>query len=74
MRAVILVTTQIYMIRHQENGFVRSILQIPSPVSTRSHKAFADILAVSQDKQTSYVTVTIEHRSPIIAAVGGLAY
>ena len=41
-------------------------LQVPS--AQEAHKAFADILAVSQDKQTSYVTVTIEHQSPIIAA------
>ena len=38
------------------------------PSALEAHKAFSAILTVSQDKQTSYVTVSIEHQSPIVAA------
>ena len=41
-------------------------LSIPS--AQEAHKAFSEILVVSQDKQTSYVTVSIEHQSPVVAA------
>ena len=42
--------------------------KLPTPSSQEAHKAFSEILGVSQDKQTGYVTVSIEHRSPVIAA------
>lgn len=38
------------------------------PSSQEAHKAFAEVLGVSEDKQTGYVTVSIEHQSPIVAA------
>ena len=40
----------------------------PAPSSQEARKAFSAILGVSQDKQTGYVTVSIEHQSPIVAA------
>ena len=40
----------------------------PSPSAQEAHKAFSRILGVSQDKQTGYVSVSIEHQSPIVAA------
>ena len=40
----------------------------PAPSSQEAHKVFSAILGVSQDKQTGYVTVSIEHQSPAIAA------
>jgi uncharacterized protein involved in exopolysaccharide biosynthesis len=40
----------------------------PVPSAQEAHKAFSEILGVSQDKQTSYVTVSIDHQSPVIAA------
>lgn len=40
----------------------------PAPSSQEAHKAFSAILGVSQDKQTGYVTVSIEHQSPVAAA------
>ena len=40
----------------------------PAPSSQEAHKAFSAILGVSQDKQTAYVSVSIEHQSPVIAA------
>jgi uncharacterized protein involved in exopolysaccharide biosynthesis len=40
----------------------------PTPSAQEAHKAFLAVLGVSQDKQTGYVTVSIEHQSPIIAA------
>ena len=40
----------------------------PSPSAQQAHKAFSAVLGVSQDKQTGYVTVSIEHQSPIVAA------
>ena len=39
-----------------------------APSAQKAHKAFAAILGVSQDKQTGYVTVSIDHQSPIVAA------
>jgi uncharacterized protein involved in exopolysaccharide biosynthesis len=38
------------------------------PSSQEAHKAFAAVLGVSEDKQTGYVTVSIHHQSPIVAA------
>ena len=38
------------------------------PSSQEAHKAFLKILNVAQDKQTGFVTVSVEHQSPIIAA------
>ena len=38
------------------------------PSAQEAHKAFSEILGVSQDKQTGYVTVSIVHQSPNIAA------
>ncbi len=40
----------------------------PEPSAQQAHKAFSAILGVSQDKQTGYVLVSIEHQSPIVAA------
>ena len=38
------------------------------PSAQEAHKEFSEILGVSQDKQTGYVTVSIEHQSPTVAA------
>ena len=38
------------------------------PSAQEAHKTFSQILGVSQDKQTGYVTVSIEHQSPTVAA------
>jgi len=38
------------------------------PSQHEAYKAFMSKLSVSQNKQTSYVTVTFEHQSPIVAA------
>jgi uncharacterized protein involved in exopolysaccharide biosynthesis len=38
------------------------------PSAQEAHKAFAGALGVSQAKQTGYVSVSIEHQSPIVAA------
>ena len=40
----------------------------PAPSAQEAHKAFAEVLGVSEDKQTSYITVSIDHQSPVIAA------
>ena len=42
--------------------------KLPEPSAQEAHKAFSAILGVSQDKQTGYVTVSIEHQSPVVAA------
>ena len=42
--------------------------KLPTPSAQEAHKAFSGILGVSQDKQTGYVTVSIEHQSPNVAA------
>ena len=38
------------------------------PSALEAYKAFSAILGVTQDTQTGYVTVSIEHQSPIVAA------
>ncbi|EHQ56695.1 chain length determinant protein [gamma proteobacterium HIMB55] len=38
------------------------------PSAQEAHKAFLEVLGVSQDKQTGYVRVSIDHQSPIVAA------
>lgn len=40
----------------------------PKPSLLEAHEAFEKILSVSQDKQTGYVKVSIEHKSPSLAA------
>ena len=42
--------------------------KLPTPSTQEAHKAFSELLGVSQDKQTGYVTVAIEHQSPVVAA------
>lgn len=42
--------------------------QSPQPSAQQAHKAFTEILGISEDKQTGYVSVSIEHQSPVIAA------
>ena len=38
------------------------------PSAQEAHKAFAEVLGVSENKQTGYVTVSIDHQSPVVAA------
>ena len=38
------------------------------PSLLEAHEAFKELLSVSQDKQTGYVTVSIDHKSPTLAA------
>lgn len=38
------------------------------PSAQEAHRAFTAILNVAQDKQTGYISVSIEHYSPVIAA------
>jgi uncharacterized protein involved in exopolysaccharide biosynthesis len=40
----------------------------PTPSLLEAHEEFMDILGVSEDKQTGYVTVSIDHESPVVAA------
>ena len=40
----------------------------PKPSLLEAHEEFMDILGVSEDKQTGYVTVSVDHRSPVIAS------
>ena len=42
--------------------------RLPTPSAQEAHKRFSEILSVSQDKQTRYVTVSVEHQSPAVAA------
>ena len=43
-------------------------LKVAKPSAQKAHKAFAEVLGVSEDKQTGYVTVSIDHQSPVVAA------
>ena len=40
----------------------------PKPSLQEAHKVFKDIISVSQDKETSFVKVSVEHLSPNVAA------
>lgn len=42
--------------------------RVPQPSAQEAHKVFTEILRVSQDKQSGYVSVSVEHQSPTIAA------
>ena len=42
--------------------------KVAKPSAQEAHKAFTQVLAISEDKQTGYVTVAIDHKSPIVAA------
>ncbi|MDB2586005.1 Wzz/FepE/Etk N-terminal domain-containing protein [Luminiphilus sp.] len=42
--------------------------KLPAPSTQEAHKAFLELLGISQDKQTGYVTISIEHHSPTVAA------
>ena len=42
--------------------------KLAKPSAQEAHKAFAEVFGVSEDKQTGYVTVSIDHESPIVAA------
>jgi uncharacterized protein involved in exopolysaccharide biosynthesis len=42
--------------------------KLAKPSAQEAHKAFAEVLGVSEDKQTGYVTVSIDHQSPLVAA------
>jgi uncharacterized protein involved in exopolysaccharide biosynthesis len=42
--------------------------KVAKPSSQEAHKAFSEVLGVSEDKQTGYVTVSIDHESPVVAA------
>ena len=39
----------------------------PQPSQQEAHETFAGLLTVAQDKETGFVTVSIEHLSPIVA-------
>ena len=42
--------------------------QLPKPSAQEAHKSFTEILGISEDKLTGYVSVSIEHQSPVVAA------
>jgi uncharacterized protein involved in exopolysaccharide biosynthesis len=42
--------------------------KLPAPSTQEAHKAFLDLLDVSQDKKTGFVTISIEHQSPRVAS------
>jgi uncharacterized protein involved in exopolysaccharide biosynthesis len=42
--------------------------QLPEPSAQQAHAAFISILGISEDKQTGYISVSIEHQSPFVAA------
>lgn len=42
--------------------------KLAKPSLQEAHEAFVQVLRVSEDKQTSYVTVSVDHQSPVVAA------
>lgn len=41
---------------------------LPQPSTHEAYKAFSSILGISEDKMTGYISVSIEHESPVVAA------
>ena len=37
------------------------------PSAQEAHEAFLEVLTLSEDKETSFVTITIKHQSPVVA-------
>ena len=54
----------------ETNEWVREVdfPKQPKPSLQEAHKEFKKIISVSQDKETSFVTVSVEHLSPYVAA------
>ncbi len=42
--------------------------QQPTPSLLEAHEEFMGILVITEDRQTGYITVSIDHRSPVVAA------
>ena len=42
--------------------------RLPQPSAQEAHREFIEILSISEDTQTGYVSVSIEHQSPVVAA------
>jgi uncharacterized protein involved in exopolysaccharide biosynthesis len=42
--------------------------KLAKPSAQEAHKEFSEVLGVSEDKQTGYITVSIDHESPVVAA------
>lgn len=52
-----------------EGSWVRDVEppRQPKPSAWEAYKAFGDILSVSQDRETGFITVSVEHLSPVVA-------
>ncbi len=59
--------TELYDVK--ANVWVRDVAppKQAEPSMQEAYKAFTDILSVSEDKETAFVTVSIEHQSPYVA-------
>ncbi len=42
--------------------------KMPEPSAWEAYKTFMEILTVTQDKETGFITIAVEHQSPYIAA------
>ena len=42
--------------------------RLPKPSAQEAHKALNEILRISADKQTGFVSISLDHQSPVIAA------
>ena len=53
-----------------EQAWVRDAMpaNLLQPSMQQAHSTFTSILGISQDKQTGYVSVSIKHQSPVLAA------
>lgn len=60
--------SDVYDVKTQE--WIRSDKTVgsPKPSAQKAYRAFMSVLRVSQDKLTGYVSVSIEHQSPEVAA------
>ena len=63
-----LVMTQMFSMLKARHGFREaSYPRQAKPSAQEAHKAFLEVLSLSEDKKTSLVTIAIKHQSPVVA-------
>jgi uncharacterized protein involved in exopolysaccharide biosynthesis len=53
----------------EEDRWVRNVEppKVPEPSAWEAYEQFKNVLMVSEDKETGFVTIAVEHQSPVIA-------
>ena len=60
--------TQMFSMLKARHGFGKlSYPRQAKPSAQEAHEAFLEVLSLSEDKETSFVTIAIKHQSPVVA-------